>query len=116
LKKIVVCGTNKHRTRRRSTDMNAITIVNPRGQLPPRQLIPMAPRLNSIDGKTIYIVDIRWPYTQQFSEELRDILSERYPNTKFILREKTGPYGEADPKLWEEIQKEGDAMILTTGH
>jgi hypothetical protein len=96
--------------------MNTITVINPRGQLPPIKLIPMAPRLDSIDGKTIYIVDIRWPYTQQFTIELWDILSERYPNTKFIHREKTGSYGEADPKLWEEIQKEGDAMILATGH
>ena len=96
--------------------MNTITIVNPRGQLPPIKLIPMAPRLDSIDGKTIYIVDIRWPYTQQFTEELRDILSEKYPNTKFIRREKAGSYGEADPKLWEEIKKDGDAMTLATGH
>jgi hypothetical protein len=96
--------------------MNTITVVNPRGQLPSIKLIPMAPRLDSIEEKTIYIVDIRWPYTQQFTEELRDILSERYPNTRFIRREKAGPYGEADPKLWEEIQREGDAMILATGH
>lgn len=96
--------------------MDTITVVNPRGQLPPIKLIPMAPRLDSINGKTIYIVDIRWPYTQQFTEELRDILSERYPNTKFIRRDKVGPYGEADPKLWEEIKKDGDAMILATGH
>jgi hypothetical protein len=98
------------------SDGAKITVVNPRGQVPPRQLIPMAPRLDSLDGKTIYIVDIRWSYTGQFTEELRDILSERYPNTKFIRREKSGPYGEADPNLWAEIQKEGDGMILATGH
>jgi len=96
--------------------MDTITVVNPRGQVPPIKLMPMASRLDSIEKKTIYIVDIRWPYTQPFTEELRDLLSERYPNTKFIRREKAGPYGEADPKLWEEIKKEGDAMILATGH
>jgi hypothetical protein len=93
-----------------------ITVLNPRGQRPPTQLISMAPRLDSIDEKTIYIVDIRWPYTQQFTEELRNILSERYPKTKFMRREKAGPYDEADSKLWEEIQKNGDAMILAIGH
>jgi hypothetical protein len=69
-----------------------------------------------MDRKTIYIVDIRWSYTGQFTEELRDILSERYPKTKFIRREKSGPYGEADPTLWAEIQEKGDGMILATGH
>jgi hypothetical protein len=93
-----------------------MTVVNPRGQLPPTQLVPMAPRLDSLNGKTIYIVDIRWPYTHQFTEELCNILSDRYPNTKFIRREKAGPYGEADPKLWEEIKKEGEGMILAIGH
>ena len=96
--------------------MNKVTLVSPRGQLPPMQFVPMAPRLDSLDGKTIYIVDIRWSYTGQFTEELRDVLSERYPNTKFVRRDKAGPYGEADPKLWEEIKKEAHGMILATGH
>jgi hypothetical protein len=96
--------------------MNTVIVVSPRGQLPPTQFVPMAPRLDSLEGKTIYIVDIRWSYTGQFTEELRDVLSERYPNTKFIRRDKAGPYGEADPKLWDEIQKEGDGMIMATGH
>jgi len=96
--------------------MNKVTLVSPRGQLPPLQFFPMAPRLDSLEGKLIYIVDIRWPYTGQFTEELTAILSERYPNTRFLRREKAGPYGEADYRLWDEIEKEGDGMILATGH
>ena len=96
--------------------MKTITVVNPRGQRPPTQFFPMAPRLDSLDGKTIYIVDIRWPYTVQFSEELNAVMAEQFPNTTFVHREKAGSYGEADPKLWEEIKEKGDAMILATGH
>jgi ABC-type branched-subunit amino acid transport system substrate-binding protein len=96
--------------------MEKVAVVNPRGQRPPAQFVPMAPRLATLAGKTIYIVDIRWPYTQQFTEELRDILAARYPQTKFIHREKAGPYGEADPALWEEIKSQGDGVILATGH
>jgi hypothetical protein len=76
----------------------------------------MAPRLHSLDGKTVYVVDIRWPYTVQFSEELTSVLAEHYPRTTFIHRGKAGSYGEADPKLWEEIKEKGNAMILATGH
>ena len=93
-----------------------VSVINPRGQRPPVTIVPMAPRLDSLDGRTIYIVDIRFSYTVQFTEQMRDILAERYPNTKFIHREKAGPYGEADPKLWEEIQKEGHGAIIATGH
>ena len=33
-----------------------ITVLNPLGQPPPIALVPMAPRLDTLDGKTIYIV------------------------------------------------------------
>jgi hypothetical protein len=96
--------------------MNTITVVNPRGQFPALQQAPMALRLDSLDKKTIYIVDVRWPYTHQFAEEMCHVLSERYPNTKFIVMEKTGSYMEDDSKLWAEIQEQGNGAILTVGH
>lgn len=94
-----------------------IVVVDPRGQ-PPLDLrqTPMAPRLDSLDGKTIYIVDVRWPFTHPFSEEMYSVLSERYPNTKFVLRDKYGSYFDDDPRLWAEIQEKGDAMIMAVGH
>jgi hypothetical protein len=96
--------------------MNKYTVLNPQGYRAPVQRTPLAPRLDSLDGKTIYIVDMRWPYTEQFTKELRDILAEKYPGTAFIRREKAGPYGEADPKLWEEIGNRGDGTIMAIGH
>lgn len=96
--------------------MNGTTVLNPQGQRAAVQRTPLAPRLDSLAGKTVYIVDMRWPYTEQFTKELRDILTERYPEVNFVRREKAGPYGESDPKLWEEIKKEGDAAIVSTGH
>lgn len=91
-------------------------VVDPRAQLPDIQRMPMAERLDSLDGKTIYLVDVRWPYTRQFVEELSKVLSGMYPNTSFIVRDKAGSYGENDQKLWAEIQEQGDAAIVATGH
>jgi hypothetical protein len=76
----------------------------------------MAPRLESLEGKTIYIVDVRWPYTHQFSEELCSALAERYPGTTFVIREKAGAYGEDDSRLWAEIQERGNGAIMAVGH
>jgi hypothetical protein len=76
----------------------------------------MALRLDSLDKKTIYIVDVRWPYTHQFAEEISNALSQRYPDTKFVIREKSGSYMEDDPKLWAEIQEQGNGAILSVGH
>lgn len=93
-----------------------IAVVNPRGQPPPRRQIPMAPRLNSLDGKMVYIVDTGWPYTHQLSDELCKVLWMRFPSTKFIVKDKNGGYGEDDPELWDEIKEKCDAVIMGVGH
>lgn len=93
-----------------------ISVINPQGQLPALQQIPMAPRLDSLDGKTIYVVDVRWSYTRQLAEGFIKVLSERYPKTKFEIRDKAGSYGEDDNSLWNEIKKNGDGVIMSVGH
>ena len=92
------------------------TIIDTRGQPPARQQMPMAPRLDTINGKTIYIVDVNWPYTHQFAEQLYKVLSGRFPETRFELRDKAGTYMVDDPELWKEITEKGNAAIMTTGH
>jgi hypothetical protein len=93
-----------------------ITVLNPRGIQPRIQRIPMASRPASLDGKTIYIVDVRYPRTREFMEELFKILKERYPKTNWVLRDKFGGYVDDDPKLWAEIKEEGGGMIMGIGH
>lgn len=36
-----------------------IKVVDPRGQPPTLRQVPMAPRLDSLKGKTVYIVDTK---------------------------------------------------------
>jgi hypothetical protein len=97
-------------------DQQKMTVLNPVGQPPETPLIPMAPRLATLDGKTIYIVDVRYPLTHQLFEEMQKVLSERYPKTNWIVREKEGTYMDDDPKLWEEIKAKGHGMIVGIGH
>src|ERR1039457_3725555 len=40
-----------------STAQLKVEGLNPKGTPPPIQLIPMAPRLDSLDGKTVWLVD-----------------------------------------------------------
>ncbi|MDR0310799.1 MAG: hypothetical protein LBJ21_04355 [Acidobacteriota bacterium] len=93
-----------------------ITVLNPLGQPPPIDKIPMAPRIGNLDGKTIYIVDIAFTDTHQLFTEMQKLLSEKYPKTKWEVRIKRGSYGDDDPKLWEEIKANGHAMIMGVGH
>jgi hypothetical protein len=93
-----------------------INVLNPLGQPPPIARVPMAPRLDTLDGKTIYIVDIGFTDTHQFLTEMQKLLSERYPKTTWIVRTKVGTYFDDDPKLWAEIKEKGDGMIMGVGH
>jgi hypothetical protein len=93
-----------------------ITVLNPLGQPPAIERVPMAPRISDLDGKTIYIVDIGFSATHQLLTELQDLLKERYPDTTWIVRNKIGTYFNDDPKLWAEIKEKGHGMIMGVGH
>ncbi len=93
-----------------------VTVLNPLGQPPAIERVPMAPRIGDLDGKTIYIVDIGFSATHQLLTELQDLLKIRYPNTTWIVRKKIGTYFNDDPKLWAEIKEKGHGMIMGVGH
>ena len=93
-----------------------ITVLNPLGQAPPITRVPMAPRLTSLDGTTVYIVDVNFTDTHQLFTEMQKLLSEKYPKTSFVVRTKAGTYFEDDQPLWTEIKTKGNAMIMGVGH
>jgi hypothetical protein len=93
-----------------------ITVLNPRGIQPAIRLIPMAARPDSLDGKTIYFVDTRYPNTRPFVQEFIKALQERFPKTTFVLKDKIGNYMEDDPKLWAEVKEKAQGVIMTIGH
>lgn len=93
-----------------------ITVHNPLGQPPAIARVPMAPRIDSLEGKTIYIVDIGFTDTHLFFTEMRDLLSARYPGTAWVVRTKIGTYFDDDPALWAEIKEKGHGMIMGIGH
>jgi ABC-type Fe3+-hydroxamate transport system substrate-binding protein len=93
-----------------------ITVLNPLGQPAPITREPMAPRLDTLDGKTIYVVDIMYPYTREFVQALRDVLAETYPDTTWVLKLKIGGYMDNDPELWSEISGKADGVVMAIGH
>lgn len=99
-----------------AADEKKVSVVNPRGIMPEIQRIPMAPRPESLEGKTIYIIDTKFARTRDFVEELHKVLQEKYPKTTWILRDKMGNYQVDDPNLWKEIQAKGHGVIMGIGH
>ena len=93
-----------------------IIVMNPKGIKPTIKQIPMAERPVNLDGKTIYIVDSKFPRTRVFVETLAKTLRERYPETDWVLKDKFGGYMDDDPKLWAEIKEKAHGAIMAVGH
>ena len=95
-----------------------ISVLNPLGQPAPIPLIPLAPRLDTLDGKTVYLVDIGWgkPSGVRLLEQISEWFAKNAPKVKTVIKEKAGSYGEDDPALWAEVKQKGNAMIMVIGH
>ena len=94
-----------------------ITVLNPLGTPPPIKLKQMAPRLDTLEGKTIYIVDDGFIGGNNLLEQIVDWFAANYPNTKAIYKRKGGMGFEAeDPQLWAEIKEKADAVLIGMGH
>jgi hypothetical protein len=93
-----------------------ITAVNPAvtPQLPQR--IPLAPRLDKVNGKTIYLVDTDWGGMGQndgILQEMQAWFAEHLPAVKTIIKVKKGNFVTDDPALWKEIaDAKGDGVVL----
>ena len=90
-----------------------LTVLNPLGTPPPIKLKAMAPRLDKIDGKTIYVDNNGYPGTSILLPELIAVMKEKFPDTKFIYNDK--PAGSMMPSQ-DSAAGEADALIVATGH
>jgi hypothetical protein len=99
-----------------AVEAEKIVVMNPRGIQPEIRKIPMAKRPATLDNKTVYIVDTKYPNTKPFVEELYAALKTRYPKTTWVLKEKFGGYMDDDPALWKEIKEKASGAIVLVGH
>jgi hypothetical protein len=93
-----------------------IETLNPKGMPPSIQLIPMAPRLDTLDGKTIYLVSDGFAGADRFLNQIAIWFSKNKPSVKTVYRLKAGSYFDDDPKLMAEMKANGNAMIMAYGH
>jgi hypothetical protein len=92
-----------------------VAVVNPRGTPPPIRLVPMTPRFDTLDGKTIYVINIGFGDT--FLPEVQKVMAEKFPKTTWVFKRKAGrDYFDDDPKLWAEIKEKGGGAIMGVGH
>ncbi len=99
-------------------DINSIKVegLNPRGMPPAIQLVPMAPRLKTLDGKTIYLISDGFPGADHFLNQIAIWFKKNMPSVTTVYRLKAGGFADDDPKLWAELKVKANGVIMAIGH
>jgi len=92
-----------------------ITVLNP---TPPNRMVdrvPLTPRLDTLEGKTIFLVDIGWggpKAAPSVYEEMKAWFARNMPGVKVEVRSIKGSYMQDQPELWKEISEKGNAAMI----
>ena len=74
---------------------------------------PLAQRLDSLDGKTVYLVDIGFGGGWKFMQQVQKWFRENMPSVTTIRRRKTGnAFMDDTTDLWDEIKEKGHAAMV----
>jgi hypothetical protein len=91
-----------------------LTVHDPRGYPPKVVGKRLAPRLSTLEGKTIYLVDCRFDNSDVFMDQLTHWFAERLPavNIRTIRPKETWA---DDDEMRASVASDGDAAILGVG-
>lgn len=96
-------------------DENLITVLNPAIPTDFAERVPLTERAHSLEGKTIYLVDLQWGGPDagySVFEEMKEWFSKNMPSVKVEVRRSKGGWMGDDPDLRKEIvAKAGGAVI-----
>ena len=93
-----------------------LTVLNPMGYPPRVTPKDLAPRLDTLDGKTVFLLDCRFDDADIFLGQMRDWFNEHMPSVRAEMIRLSSVYTRDDPETWEYIKANGDAAIVGVGH
>lgn len=91
-----------------------ITVYNPMGQPPPIQMKEPAPRLSTVEGKTIYLVNTGFPNSGPFMQTIKDWFAENQPKVNIVMA--SGQMEGISAQVRSEIAEKADAVLFGVGH
>jgi hypothetical protein len=93
-----------------------LAVLNPVGYPPKVTPKQPAPRLESLDGKVVYLVDCRFDDSIELLKQVQAWFADHMPTVETRLVSLNNMYSRDDPQTWEMIKANGDAAILGVGH
>ena len=95
-----------------ASENELITVMNPAISSPMVERVPLAPRAGTLEGKTIYLVDMQWGGPDagySVFEEMQKWFSKNMPSVKVVLKRTQNGWMGDDPALRKEIVDKGAA-------
>ncbi len=94
--------------------MAKLRVLNPEGYPPKVGATGMAPSLDALDGKKVYLVDVGFANSDNFIAQLHGWFEDHRPTIRTeIVR--WGDQHQPNPELCERIKADGDAAIIGVG-
>lgn len=82
---------------------------------PVAEVAQRAPRLDTLDGKVIGLLDNTKLNADRFIAHLAEALKREYPTTEFLVRRKGGSSSPAASVLLDELAERCDAVVSAVG-
>jgi hypothetical protein len=96
-----------------------VTVLNPALSNQMAERVPLAPRADTLEGKTIYLVDLQWGGPEagySVFEEMQKWFAKNMPSVKVELRRSNGGWMGDDPALRKEIaEKKAAGVVIGIG-
>lgn len=75
--------------------------------------VNLAKRLDSLEDKTLYLVDIGFGGGMNFMQEVERWFNRNMPSVTTVVRRKPGHvFADDSNELWEEVKEKGDAAVI----
>lgn len=116
MNKIVTPAENRQPVEISAPAAQTFTVLSPMGTPPNITRKSTAPRLESLDGKTIYLVDCRFDDSIELLKQVQAWFGAHMPSVKTKIVSLSATYQKDDPKTWNEIKANGDGAIIGVGH
>ena len=94
--------------------MQRVTVHDPRGYPPKVVGKRLAPRPETIEGKTVYLVDCLFDNSDVFTEQLRQWLAEHLPTVKVRTIQPAKTWSD-DEEMRARMAADAEAAILGVG-
>jgi hypothetical protein len=91
-----------------------LSVHDPRGYPPKVTCKRLAPRLQNLDGQTVFLVDCLFDNSDVFMDQMRDWFSKHLPAVKTRIIQPKETWAD-DAAMRREIAANGNAAILGVG-